>query len=154
MENTKELYSKSYKEVITILSCLPQEDYEKIPAQKIKFYIDNMKKDYKFKYDYTKSIIEQNVLNPTRAILANIFKTYIATPEEKKEILTVEKQQFDLIEAEKRRKYNPDNIFKNKEEKSELVQNEQIVQETAMVEYKESIFTRIKNWFKGLFGRK
>ena len=43
-------------------------------------------------------------------------------------------------------KYNPANLFKNKETKVEKIENS-----VAMVEYKESTFTKIKNWFKRTF---
>lgn len=53
-----------------------------------------------------------------------------------------------LLQEEKRirEKYNPDNLFKNKVVRVEKVENS-----VAMVEYKESIFTKIKNWFKRIF---
>ena len=45
-----------------------------------------------------------------------------------------------------RDKYNPDNLFKNKETKTAVTENSAV-----MVEYKESIFTKIKNWIKRTF---
>lgn len=44
------------------------------------------------------------------------------------------------------RKIQPANLFKNKETKVEKIENS-----VAMVEYKESTFTKIKNWFKRTF---
>ena len=51
-------------------------------------------------------------------------------------------------EQEKREKYNPDDLFKNKETKIEAVEKT-----VAMAENKESFFTKIKNWFKQIFNK-
>ena len=56
------------------------------------------------------------------------------------------------IEELKREKYNPDNIFKNKKNYSENIEDN-ISTETAIVEYKEKnfiqkLFDKIKNLFR------
>ena len=98
-----------------------------------------------------KPISEQNLLKQTRAILANIFKMYLATDEEKHQILLKEKREWEIREEEKRKKYNPDNIFKNDNnvitEKKENIS----VADVAMIEYKESVFKRICNKLKRFF---
>ena len=68
----------------------------------------------------------------------------------------VEQDEKELFEYEQalREKYNPDNIFKNEEEKAIPNSNELIKEETAIIEQKESIFAKIKNWIKGLFRRR
>ena len=51
-------------------------------------------------------------------------------------------------EEEKREKYNQDNIFKNKNTKAQII-NQEIPQNstnTALIEYKETFFTRFKNF--------
>lgn len=146
MENTKELYACAYKEVITILSCLPDEEWFKIPKERRDFYFESMKKDYKFELDSSKPIYEQKLLKPTRAILANIFKDYLASPNQKEEIIYREQKEFEKIEEEKRNRYNPDDIFKRREHSSE-------VQEINLpVEVKkESFFKKIINNIKKLF---
>ena len=154
MENTNEIYACAYKEVITILSFLPDSDWNKIPKERRDFFFENMDKDYEFNLDYSKPINEQSLLKETDAILASIFKKYIATAEKKRQILKEEKQEFEELEAEKRRKYNPENIFKNQTITTAPIQNEPVVTETAMIEYKETVFDKIKNWFKRTFGNK
>ena len=47
---------------------------------------------------------------------------------------------------EKGKKYNPDNLLKNKEIKVKTAECF-----ISMVEHKESIFCKIKNWFKRTF---
>ena len=75
-----------------------------------------------------------------------VYRDFIASNKEKKQITDIEKNE--LLEEEKRirEKYNPDNIFKKRDTKIETVENS-----VAMIECKESIFKKIKNWFKRTF---
>ena len=68
--------------------------------------------------------------------------------EERKEILKELQENDRLKEEESREKYNPDNIFKNRNNKLEKEEN------VAMVEYKEpSFIRRILDRIKILFKR-
>ena len=111
MENVEDMVACSYKEVMTILSLLPDDDWNKIPNERKNFYFQNMKKDYVFNFDSTKPLSMQKLLPRTEAILGNLFKNYLATPEEKQEIIDIENKEYIRIEDEKRKKYNPDNLF-------------------------------------------
>ena len=64
-----------------------------------------------------------------------------------KTILTTNEQKY---QEELREKYNPDNIFKNKTEKTKLEENI-IKNETAMIEYKKSIFRILIDKFMRAF---
>lgn len=78
----------------------------------------------------------------------------MCSKEKRAELIELDKKELLEYEQKLREKYNPDNLFKNKEEKTISIQNKAISSEKAMVEYKESVFTRIKNWFNRLLGRK
>ena len=110
---TKE-YARAYKEVMTILSYVPKSDVDKISQEKLQFYELNMDKTYEYKIDETKEFEKQKMSNITKAILANIFRDYWATPYQKEKIEEKEKMELHKIEEDKRKKYNPDNIFKNR----------------------------------------
>ena len=88
------------------------------------------------------------MLDETKILLSTIYRDFIVSSEVKEKIC--ETENFELLQEEKRirEKYNPDNLFKDKTTKIELVGNS-----IAMVEYKESIFTKIKNWFKLIFNK-
>ena len=43
-------YARAYTEVIELLNCSPEEEYSKIPVEKIKFY-ENWKNTYTTMYD-------------------------------------------------------------------------------------------------------
>lgn len=144
MENIE--YANAYSEVLEILKNISKEDYEKIPSEKIDLFEKNANKNYNFQYNANLTLNEQNVSKRAKAIIAILFRDYWATPEQREKILA--KQNYDRIQSErdKQKQYDVDNIFKNKEKKAETVENS-----VSMIEYKESIFTRIKKWFKRNF---
>lgn len=113
-------YRCAYKEIVTILEIFSNEIGDKISKEKIDFYKENMDLNHEFEYDYSKEISEQNILYKTKCILANLYEDYLATEEEKLEILKEEKEYLANEEKIKREKYNPDDIFKNKYEKTKI----------------------------------
>lgn len=144
MENIE--YANAYSEVLEILKNISKEDYEKVPSEKIDLFEKNANKNYNFQYDANLTLDEQDVSKRAKAIIAILFRDYWATTEQREKILA--KQNYDRIQIEKdkQKQYDVDCIFKNKEKKAETVENS-----VSMVEYKESIFTRIKKWFKQTF---
>ena len=79
-------YPKAYKEVIEVLNYVPQESVEKIPQSMIETFKAKMDNDYDFKVDINKSFEEQDLLEETKAIFANIFRDFWATPYQKERI--------------------------------------------------------------------
>lgn len=108
-------YPKAYKEVIEVLNYVPKESIDKLPQTMIDTFKTKMDNDYDFKIDINKSFEEQNLLEETKAIFANIFRDYWATAYQKERIEAKEKYDRQKSENEKKEKYNPTNIFKNKE---------------------------------------
>ena len=139
---TKE-YARAYREVIEILKYIPDEDVQKIPNEKLKFYKDNMDSEYNYELDMDKDFEQQEMSDITKAILANIFRDYWATPYQKEIIKAKEKNDLEKIEEEKREQYNPDNIFKNRQE-------EVVIENTKLpIEIKEeSFFRKLVNFIK------
>lgn len=119
----EENYHKAYKEVIEILKYVPQESVNKIPKTMLETFEKKMDKDYVFNVDINKSFEEQNLLEETKDIFAVIFRDYWATPYQRERIKAKEKYDRQKIEEEKANKYNPDDIFKNKEKDNVVVNN-------------------------------
>ena len=144
---TKE-YARAYTEVIEILKYVPDEDVEKIPKEKLEFYKANMDTEYNYKLDMAKEFEEQEMYDITKAILANIFRDYWATPYQKERIEAKEKYDLEKLEEEKREQYNPDNIFKKKQE-------EKVEERTNLPAEigKETFFKRLIRFIKGLFNK-
>ena len=142
-------YPKAYKQVIEILKYAPQEIVDKIPQKMIKTFKTNMDDKYDFKIDISKSFEEQDVLEETKAILANIFRDYWATPEQKERILEKEKNDREIEENLKREKYNPDDLFKKKQKV--IQQNEEIQSNFPVEIKKEKFYKKIINFMKKRF---
>ena len=141
-------YAKAYTEVLELLRYLPIEEYSKIPEEKINRFKENMDKYYEYKIDPNTELSKQNISKEANTILISIFRDYFASDRQKEILNDLLKKNQKKIEDEKREIYNPTTLFKNKVTKVEAVENS-----VAMVEYKGSIFTRIKNWFKGFFNK-
>ena len=113
MENN---YSKAYKEVVEILKYVPEESVKKIPQEMRNMFEMKMDKNYVFAIDIDKPFEKQELLDETKAILANLFRDYWATDYQRERILAKEKYDLELLEEEKRKKYNPDDLFKKKKQ--------------------------------------
>ncbi len=142
-------YPKAYKQVIEILKYVPQESVDKIPQEMIKIFKANMDDKYDFRIDINKTFEEQDLLEETKAILANIFRDYWATPEQKERILEKEKNDREIEENIKREKYNPDNLFKKKQ--NVIQQNEEIQNNLPVEIKKEKFYKKIINFMKKIF---
>ena len=139
----EENYHKAYKEVIEILKYVPQESVNKIPKRMLETFEKKMDKDYVFNVDINKSFEEQNLLEETKDIFAVIFRDYWATPYQSERIKAKEKYDRQKIEEEKANKYNPDDIFKNKE-KDNVVENNNLPVEMK----KENFFKKFISFIK------
>ena len=54
-------YSKAYTEVLEIINHFSEDEYKKIPKEKIDFFEENKDKDYNFKIDSNVDLAEQNI---------------------------------------------------------------------------------------------
>lgn len=144
-------YSKAYKEVIEILNFVPKESVDKIPQRMIDTFKAKMDQNYDFKVDINKSFEEQELLDETKAIFANIFRDYWATPYQKERIEAKEKYDRQKIEEEKKDKYNPDDIFKKKRLTKEIENTENYAENLPIEVKKENFYQRIIKFFKNFF---
>jgi hypothetical protein len=109
-----------------------------------------MDQNYDFKVDINKSFEEQELLDETKAIFANIFRDYWATPYQKERIEAKEKYDRQKIEEEKKAKYNPDDLFK-KDITKNICENKISETLNLPVEYKETFYQKFLNFIKKLF---
>ena len=137
----------AYKEIYEILKIFPQELVSQIPQETIDFFHNNM--DTNYEYDISVDTFDgQTMLEETKAILTILFRDYWASPTQKEKILNYEKTVKNKIEEENRIKYNVDNLFKNRNSQKK---DEEQIEETAIVEYKEPIFKKIINRILNIF---
>ena len=150
MENN---YPKVYKEVIEILKYVPKESVDKIPQTMIDTFNAKMDNNYNFSIDINKSFEEQELLEETKAILANIFRDYWATPYQKERIQAKERYDRQKIEEEKRAKYNSDIFITREIDKTEKEVKEKNTNSNNLpIEIKkEKFYKKIISFFKKMF---
>lgn len=137
----------AYSEVYAILNLMNPKYISKIPSGLKAIIKEEMDKDYKPEIKIGIPLTEQKLNPKTFTILAMLNLNYwCETLENKNELIKLYAQNDKIKEEEIREKYNPDNLFKNKKAKVETIEKS-----VAMLEYKETIFTKIKNWFKRSF---
>ena len=137
----------AYTEVYTILQDLNEEEYNKIPPEVIEAIDTNRNKEYYYKLDDNLELKEQLMLPETKAILFNLFRDYLATPEQKAKIIRMQNEARQKNELKKQQMYNTD-VFANKPKENITANNNETMQ---IVEYKENIFKRIWNKLKSFF---
>ena len=143
-------YANAYSEVLGILKCISTEEYNKIPKEKIKLFEEYSNKEYIFNYDSNKTLDEQNVSKRAKAVIAILFRDYWATDTQREKIIAKQNYDRQKVEQELMKKYNPDNLFKKKEQIEEINKNKECKD---LVEYKEESFIiiilkKIKKIFK------
>lgn len=116
-------YSKAYKEIVEILKYVPEESVNKIPKDMRDMFEAEQLKTYNFQIDTEKTFEEQELLEEKKAILANIFRDYWATDYQKARIIEKENQDREEWEKQKREKYNPNDIFKNRNKSTTTASN-------------------------------
>lgn len=139
-------YRRSISEVLEILEHTRKEDVKRISPKFLEFLNKNALTEYEPHLDHSKRVKEMGLNDKTVAILSIIASKYWLSGESKENFENKLKENEEKYKKELYEKYNPDNLFKNKATKVETEENS-----VAMVEYKESIFTKIKNWFKRTF---
>ena len=145
-------YSKAYKEVIEVLNFVPKESVDKIPQTMIETFKAKMDKDYDFKVDINKSFEEQDLLDETKAIFANIFRDYWATSYQKERIEAKEKYDRRKLEERKRALYNPNSIFEKEPINVIHENNKHELNNNLPIEIKkEKFYEKILHFFKKIF---
>lgn len=136
-------YSKSISEVLDILKHTNKDDVDKISSQFMKFLVENANKEYIPKLDHTKRIKDMGLNEKTIGILSIINTKFWCTPEQKETFNDKLKENQKIYKEELRKKYNPNNLFKDRKIKVENVEDFVV-----MVEYKEPFLTKVRNWLK------
>ena len=150
MENS---LSKAYAEVLLILSYMEQKYIDMIPKKLLELFNEEKDKNYQPNINPNISLAEQNLQRKTLALLAMLNLNYWCKDEnEKQEMLKMYSENDKKIEAEMRERYNPDNLFKKREN---VEQNDEVKEEcTDIIEYKEqNIFKKILNRIIKFFKR-
>ena len=130
----------AYQEAYTILQELNEEEYSKIPPEVIQALKENRNEEYNYEVDEDKELKYQPMLPETKAILFNIFRDYLATPEQKEKIKKMQSEERAKLEIKKKEQYNTENMFK--------LNTLQEVQEGTVKETEALVKVKKENWLK------
>ena len=144
---------KAYAEVDKILSFMEIKYVEKVPKKMREMFKNEKLQGYEPNIDKNIPLEEQQLERKTLAILAMLNLNYwCENQEEKQELLRAYSDNDKKREEELREKYNPDNIFKNKNKEQDAEQGTDKI--TSVVEYKEKNFIKkLLDKIKRLFRR-
>ena len=121
---TNDKYAKAYTEVLEILKYLPQNEYNKIDTERIKFFEAN-------------------------SIIIVLFRDYFATETQKKKLNVILKQNEYKYQEEIKNKYNLNDIFKARKSNSfNVVENNNLPIEVKENNFFKKLIAYIKNLFR------
>lgn len=134
---------QAYSEIDEFLELLSEEQRNEIPKKLRDFFKEEKDQEYFKNIDRDIPIKYQNLKEETLAIIALLNLQYWCKDEEEKKRLQAiyaqnEKEYQEMLHE----KYNPNNIFKQKEETT-IENSNEMKEKMQMVEYKEPIFKRI-----------
>ncbi len=148
-QTEKKEYQKSYVELYEIIKVLPEQEQKKIPKLVFKNLKDNMDKEYKFILDKDSDLLNQKYRIETKALFVELYERYLASKEESETWKKYDKVCNNMIEEEKRIKYNSDNIFKNRKlEKEDLTFKKENISHLPIEIKKENIVIRFLTFIK------
>ena len=140
--------ARAYVEILEIIKYMEPECVKKIPKGLIEFFERQKDKNYEYHFDEEKDFSEQKISEETGGLLAMLALNYIANEENKEKIKEILIKNEEEYQKELREKYNPDNLFKDKQN---IEENEP--KQLTIVE-KEPWYKKILNKIKRFFVRK
>ncbi len=148
-------YEKAYTEVLEIISHFSNEEYSKIPEEKINFYKQNQDKNYKYSIDPEKDLSKQYISEEANAILVSLFRDYFATERQKEVLKNLLNQNQAKLEEKKREKYSTD-VFKKEEiqkREEDIKKKEEYLQDNQLIQYKQTFFSKFIEFIKKIINR-
>lgn len=130
-------------ELYCLLNYFPQSYIDKLPRKLLELIKQNNDSKYIIQVDTNLPLSAQNISQKTKTILMVLKYNYWSTEIEKQHIAEQLYKNEEIYQKKLQELYDPNNLFKNKRDTSST--------STAVIEYKESIFTKIRNWIKRIF---
>ena len=73
----REVDRKAYTEILEVLKYITPGERRKIPQEQIEFFEQNKHATYRWKFDESRNIIEQDLLPETMELFFNLYHTYV-----------------------------------------------------------------------------
>lgn len=105
-------YKRAYTELNEIIKELSKAELEKIPNEIIRNIEINKDKEYKWEYDNSKALLDQDLMPETKALIVEIYEKYLCPENEKEFWKEYDKICINKIEEQKKAMYNGKEIFR------------------------------------------
>lgn len=138
---------KTYSEIFEILNILGKEAIDKLPHKLYSLIENEMDKEYKpFLLDENGLVDETKISQEAIALFAVLNMKYLMEDEEeKKELLKIYRKNEENYQTELREKYNPDDIFKNRNTVNVNHTKSENQESVSLIKYEED------KWYKKIF---
>lgn len=123
MDITKE-YSRAYVEVLEVLKFLKEEEYNRVPKERIDIYNKYKDKEYYFEINKEKELGEQ-ISPKAKAVLSNLFIRYIANDADREEIVVQERKKEYKEEMAKSQNIKLNPLFEKRTKTAETIEENQ-----------------------------
>lgn len=130
-------YESAYSEVIEVLNYVSIDEYNKIPKKFITYLEENCDENSDFTYNIALPMDKQNLSDKAKNLLAVIYRLFWTNSDEKEKLNEADR----FIEEENRKKYDLDNVFKNRQANKANVKSET----KELVKYEKT------KWYKKIF---
>ncbi len=144
----EENFKESLRETYEIIQNSESEIKQKIPKSFLEFIKNNMSNDYNKNEIIYNTNWKDSISDDTKAIIALIYRDYLISDEERNKLIQQEKQKRYIYEKELREKYNPDNIFKQRQNKTNDNTNNINLLEIKQTSWFRSILNKILKFFR------
>ena len=144
----KSIDSKVYRELYEIIEVLSYEEKDKIPQEIIDNIKTEMDNEYVFEIDKNKSLLEQDLLPETQALLIKLYEKYLASDEEKEKWILYDKMCYSKLQQRNDSLHERNNkLSKNNDTRAELTPKQELI-ESKKEKFIEKLFQKIKSFFR------
>ena len=163
-QTKRSVYRKAYTELNEIFNSALSFEVEKIPANVLENMRSQRDVEHNWSYDYSKNLMDQDMMDETKALLVEFYARYLCPEEDRKEWEKYNEVMVEVIEEERKKQTEQNNIFYKAEELNSFNQIETTEIKMAYADKAEktntqmlsekqenkSIFEKILNLFKSM----
>ena len=142
--------SEVYVDISIIIKMMPEEMRNKLSKKFIEFIENNKSTNYNSNINPEIPLKEQELRQETKEMLGIIYRDYMCSKEERARLIREEKIELEHIEKEKRKKYDPNNIFKRNNRNLEEKEKPDL-KGCNVIKYREPFIKRMLNKLKSIF---
>ena len=147
MENIE--YSNALYQINEILKYMAPNLKARIPKKFISYFENNKSQEYNWTIDESLPLEKQDLFPTTKEILTVLYKDFICDDMERVKLEKTLNSNELKYQEELRKKYNPDNIFEDRQRNTEYAEIQ--TKDTKIVTYKESFLSKIISRIKLIF---